>query len=164
MAKAKSKANPVLGETMNREALEQIDHDGLLAYGRLQYGLPLNKSANAKEEVIDMILNAARQFKGNAQMKTVGREEKVGLKKGQVRVRVSPGPHNPNNRPIVVGLNFKMATIPVNRDIIMDEKWLTCLHDAVRTNYSMGQDDVTGQETLQWTEEHQYPYSVLDRG
>jgi hypothetical protein len=160
----KQKTTPGLGEVMNRETLEQFTHIELITYARLQYDLKLNKDSNAREEVIEMILNAARRFKGNAEMRTVAMDDKSAIPMGMVKVRVSPGPHNPNARPIIVGLNFQMASIPCNRDTIMDEKWLTCLQDAVRTNYRVGYDEATGKDGLQWTEEHQYPFSVVDRG
>ena len=159
-----SEALPDTGAVMSREALEAIDHDGLLAYGRLQYALPISKSHNDRNEIIEMILEAARKFKGNAGMTQVSTDDTRTLGMGQVKVRVSPGPHNPNNRPVIVGMNFEMASIPVNIDTIMDEKWLPCLSDAVRTNYRVGKDPLTGEDTLEYTDEHQYPFSVLDRG
>lgn len=160
----KQETTPVIGETMTRESLEQFSHIELITYARMQYDLKLDKDSTPYDEVLDIIVNAARRFKGNSQMTVVKRDDKRELGMGMVKVRVSPGPHNPNERPIIVGLNFEMASIPCNRDIIMDEKWLVCLQHAVRTNYRVGYNEETGKEGLMWNEENQYPYSVLDRG
>ena len=107
-------------------------------------------------------MSAARKYKGNSAMRVVKDEDKTKCPADHVKIRVSAGKYNPNQRPIIVGLNFEMASIPCNKDIIMHKKWLTCLNDAVRTNYFV---DKTGvEETLGYQYEHQYPFSVLDRG
>jgi len=160
----KQETAPVLGETMTREKLEQFSDIELITYARMQYDLKLSRDSTPRDEVLDIIVNAARRFKGNSGMTVVPRDDKRKLGMGMVKVRVSPGPHNPNERPIIVGLNFEMASIPCNRDIIMDEKWLVCLQHAIRTNYRVGYNEETGKEGLMWNEENQYPYSVIDRG
>jgi len=162
MAKATNKAERAVGETVSRADLEQMDHQSLIMFARLQYDLQLNAKQNPKGEVIDMLMAAARKFKGNATMRVQAENDKNKVPVDHVRVRVSAGKYNPNQRPIIVGLNFEMASIPCNKDIIMHKKWLTCLEDAVRTNYFV--DKSGPEETLGYQNEHTYPFSVLERG
>jgi hypothetical protein len=163
MTKAtKDEATPAVGETVSRADLEKMDHDTLILFGRLQYDLQLNKKQNPKAECVDLLMSAARKYKGNAGMRVMKEEDKTACPPDHVKVRVSAGKYNPNQRPIIVGLNFEMASIPCNKDIIMHKKWLTCLQDAVRTNYFV--DKSGPEETLGYQMEHQYPFSVLDRG
>lgn len=164
MAKAK-KATPEVGEQVSRELLKEMSHEGLVMFAKLNYGLTnISTNSNPREEIEDIIMNAARKYKGNAEMKVVDMNAEVEVPPGYVKIRVSPGDHNPNNRPVPVGLNFRMATIPVNKDVVMHEKWLPCLQDAVQTKYFVDKSDPSGREQLGWMEQHSYPFSILERG
>ena len=146
--------------TDTRTALKKLTTIELENMARGLYGLNISNGMT-KKELVDIIVNASQKFRGNAEMTVVAKDDKtVEVPKGYVKIRVSPGPHNPKNRPIVVGLNFKMATIPVNRDIIMDGKWLTCLNDAIESKAVIGTDE-TGRETLMWQDQHKYPFTIL---
>ena len=163
MAKATKKAERAVGETVTRADLEIMDHDTLILFGRLQYDLQLVKAQNPKNECVDLLMAAARKFKGNSSMRILSTDDnKTKCPDDHIKIRVSAGKYNPNQRPIIVGLNFVMASIPCNKDIIMHKKWLTCLQDAVRTNYYMDKSGV--EPELAYQLEHQYPFSVLDRG
>lgn len=159
-----NEADPGVGENVTRDMLNKLDHGALVLFGRLNYGFDnVTTQTHGKEELTEMIMNAARKFKGNAEMRVVEKNEKVRVPKGYVKIRVSPGDHNPNNRPVPLGLNFKMATIPVNKDVIMHEKWLPCLEDAVQTKYYLDKTDPTGTK-LGMMEQQSYPFSILERG
>lgn len=155
-----SEATPEVGDIVSRDTLQKFKKDELVAYARLTYDLNLHAEQMHKEELLDVIMSAARKFKGNAEMKSVRMGTEVEVPEGYVKIRVSPGNHNPNNRPIPVGLNFVMATIPVNRDVVMHGKWLPCLEDAVERRYYVGKDP-HGEETLDWNDQHKYPFSIL---
>ena len=148
------------GDIVSRETLKKFNKSELATYGRASYGLDISPTTQTAEEMIDRIISAARKFKGNADMKVVRMNEEVEVPPGYVKIRVSPGRHNPAERPIPVGLNFRMATIPVNKDVVMHGKWLTCLEDAVERHYfkTRGQD---GDETLGYSDQHKYPFSIL---
>lgn len=157
-------AAPAIGDVINRQALSDMGHGELVLFARLNYGYTdISTKTTPKEDLIELIMNAARKFKGNAEMKVVDMGQEVEVPPGYIKIRVQGGKYNPNNRPIPVGLNFVMATIPVNKDVIMDEKWLVCLKDAVRTEYFTDRSDPT-DITLGWNESHSYPYSILERG
>lgn len=161
---AQSKAGPAVGELFSREDLEEMDHPSLIMFGRLNYGLQLNINANPKTDCIERIMSAARKFKGNAEMTVVEKDASVEVPPGYVKIRVSPGEHNPNAHPIPIGLNFRLATIPVNMDVVMHKKWLPCLQDAVQTKYFIKRDPTTGKESLESHPQHSYPFSILQVG
>lgn len=163
--KVEKEATPVVGDVINRQILNDMGHEGLVLFARLQYGIDgVTTKTHAREELVEMVMNYARKYSGNAEMKVLKRgEEGAEVPPGYVKVRVQAGKYNPNMRPIPVGLNFKMATIPVNKDVIMPAKYLVCLEDAVRTEYFVDRSD-PNNETLGWQESHSYPYSVLERG
>lgn len=155
-----NEATHEVGDIVSRDTLEKMNKSELATFGRSLYGLDISPATNPKNEMVDLIMNAARKFKGNAEMKVVNMNEEVEVPKGCVKVRVSPGDHNPGQRPIPLGLNFRMATVPVNKDVVMSGKWLPCLQDAVERKYfvSRGPD---GTEQLDWRDQHKYPFSVL---
>lgn len=158
------KADPVVGEEVTREFLDSIELEQLVLFARLNYGFSnVTTKTQSKEELVDLIMNAARKFKGNAEMKVVEKDAKVEVPPDYVKIRVSPGPYNPSNRPVPLGLNFKFATVPVNKDVVMHKKWLTCLKDAVQTKYFLDKSDPNGDK-LGYMEEQSYPYSILERG
>jgi len=150
---------PEEGE-ISRSSLQKLSKAELCNVGRLAYGMNMNVN-EPKETLVDLIINAAHRFKGNAEMKVVNMNEKVEVPNGYVKIRVQPGEHNPNARPIIVGLNFKMASIPPNKDVVMHGKWLTCLQDAVETKYSVVKSTETGRDELVTNEQHKYPFSLL---
>lgn len=156
-----NEATSALGTESTREALKKLTAVELENMARSLYGLNISNGME-KKELINLMVNASQKFKGNAEIKVVPEnDETVEVPKGYVKIRVSPGPHNPKNRPIPLGLNFKMATIPVNRDVVIPGKWMSCLQDAVESRASIGFDD-NGRETLIWTDQHKYPFSILE--
>jgi hypothetical protein len=160
-----NEAAPVVGEEISRELLSEMDHPSLVMFARLNYGLTnISTKSHPREEIIDIIMNYARKYKGNAEMAVHDMNaEEVEVPPGYVKIRVQAGEFNPNNRPIPVGLNFRTATIPVNKDVVMPAKWLPCLEDAVQTKYYIDKSD-PNNETLGWMEQHSYPFSILERG
>jgi hypothetical protein len=155
------KATPEVGDMISRETLVKMNKNELAAFARHSYDLNLNPEQTHKEELIEFIMSAARKFKGNAEMKAVRMNDQVDVPPGYVKVRVSPGDHNPNNRPIVVGLNFMMASIPVNMDVVMHGKWVACLQDAVERKYFVSRNEMTNREILDYNDQHKHPYSIL---
>lgn len=152
-----------VGQEFTRDDLEEMDHPSLVLFARLNYNLDLSTASHPRDECIKMIMNANRRFKGNADMQVVEMGAKAEVPPGHVKIRVSPGNHNPNARPIVVGLNFKMASIPCNKDVILPNKWLPCLQDAIQEKYFVKRG-VDGKEELVSAPEHSYPFSILERG
>ena len=156
-----NEAKPEVGVDVSRETLSKMNKTELCSYGRVVYGLPLHIDGTHKEEMIDQIMSAGRKFQGNQGMIAVKMDAEVDVPPGYVKIRVSPGEYNPNNRPVVVGLNFKMATIPVNMDVVMPGKWVVCLKDAVERRYFMTRDPASGKEFLETNDQHKHPFSIL---
>lgn len=153
-------AESTVGTELTRDTLAKLNVAELEAMSQQLFGLKLPRGL-AKIELIDSILSASRQAQGNREMKVVEKDAKVEVPKGHVKIRVSPGDYNPNHRPIPVGLNFRMALIPVNKDIVMPAKWLPCLQDAVTTKYALTRNESTGRDELTAHEEHRYPFTIL---
>lgn len=155
-----TEAGSALGTDSTQDALKKLTAIELENMARSLYGLNISNGMD-KAELINLIVNATQKYRGNADIKVVPENDSsVEVPKGYVKIRVSPGPHNPKNRPIPVGLNFKMATIPVNRDVVIPGKWMPCLEDAIESRATIGMDD-SGRETLIWTDQHKYPFSIL---
>jgi hypothetical protein len=155
-------ATPNEGDSViSRATLEKMKKDELAKFAFAMYNLNLVPEQQDRREMIDQILSATRTFKGNTEMKVVkAGDTTTQVPPGYVKIKVSPGDYNPNKRPIIVGLNFKMASIPVNKEVIMPGRWMACLEDAVERRYFVGRDD-HGDETLDWTDQHKYPFSLL---
>ena len=163
MTKAKQ-ATPEIGEEVTRDLLKEMTHEGLVLFARMNYALSnVSTKSHPRGELENLIMQAARKYKGNAEMKVVDMGEEVEVPKGYVKIRVSPGDNNPNQRPIPLGMNFRMATVPCNKDVVMHKKWLPCLQDAVQTKYFVDKSN-PGSESLGWMEQHSYPFSILERG
>ena len=155
-----TKANPAEGDVLSRDTLSKMSKHELAKFAKTMYSLSLNPEQSHKDEMIDQLMSAIRRFQGNSDIRVVQQGDKTTeVPPGYVKIKVSPGDHNPHNRPVIVGLNFKMASIPVNKEVILPGKWMTCLEDAVERKYYVGRDE-TG-ETLDWTDQHKYPFSIL---
>jgi hypothetical protein len=155
-----NEAESALGTENTRDALLKLSVAELSNMARSLYGLNIGHET-AKKELINLIINATQKFKGNADIQVVSEDaadEEV--PEGHVKIRVSPGALNPRNRPIIIGLNFKMASLPVNKPIVMPGKWLTCLQDAVESKAVIGTNE-QGREELQWIEQQKHPFTIL---
>lgn len=147
-------------EAISPALLNKLTKSELVEFARMSYGLNLNIE-QPKGELVDFIMNAARRFKGNAEMRVVDMNAEVEVPKGYVKIRVTPGTYNPNGHPIPIGLNFRLATVPVNKDVVMHGRWLPCLQDAVERRYSVGRNPMTGKEELIWNDQHKYPFTII---
>ena len=155
-----TEAESTVGTSLSRDTLVKLNIPELETMAQQLFGLKLQRGLG-KQELIDSILGVSAQAKGNREMKVVEKGAKVEVPPGYVKIRVSPGDHNPNHRPVPVGLNFRMALIPVNKDIVMPAKWLPCLQDAVTTKYALQRNPDTGKEEFVAHEEHRYPFTIL---
>lgn len=149
-----------VGDIVSPETLKKLNKSELATLGRSLYGLNVSPATNSADEMRDLIVNASRKFKGNAEMKVLEQGEKAGVPPGHVKIKVNQGQHNPNEHPIPLGMNFRMATIPVNREVIMPGKWMPCLEDAVERRYSVRRG-ADGVEELAASDQHKYPFTLL---
>jgi hypothetical protein len=144
---------------MNREELEQLSITDLVMYANLNFGLGVTKDYN-QFDIINQIEQSQRKFKGNALMRVVDEGDDGPVGPGMMKIRVRPGKHDRIPRPVIVGHQFKIASVPVNRDVIMPARYLVCFEDAVQDVY------FTDELTKEWVcqQEHAYSYSVLEMG
>lgn len=143
----------------SREELEAMDEMDLISYANLNYGLGVNKEM-PKYELVNLLDRTQRKFKGNENVRVLRRGEEYTCRPGEVRIRCRPGKHDKVPRPIIVGHQFKIASIPINVDVIIPAKYLTCLQDAVQDTYF--QDPETRELIRQ--EEYTYDFTILERG
>lgn len=144
---------------LTRDNLIELPKKELLTIANAVFGLNANGSLT-KDQLVDLIEQAKQRFKGNENITVVKEGNTDRVKPGFIKVRVQPGRYNPNNRPIFVSHNFRPATIPVNVDVIIPAYYESCLKDALQTRYTQDRDT---RELIR-TEEHSYPYSVIERG
>jgi hypothetical protein len=148
---------------LDRQALEELSHEELVAYANINYGLEVNKGYSVPD-LISMISRTQQQFKGNDSIKVVNaRDTHTEVPPGHVKIRVQPGKYDRIPRPVVIGLNFKLATIPVNKDVIIPEKYLVCLQDALQDTLHQYKDE-QGELVTEILQEHAYAFSILERG
>lgn len=144
---------------MNREEMEALDSQELINYANLNFGLGVNKDYN-RFDIINQVEQAQRKFKGNATMRVVGEGDDGRVGPGMMKIRIRPGKYDRIPRPVIIGHQFKIASVPVNRDVIMPARYLVCFEDAVQDTYFT--DEVTQEWVCQ--QEHAYSYSVLEMG
>ena len=154
-------STPNEGAVFTRDTLSKMKKHEITGMIRMLYGVSINPEQYSKADLIDQGMKLARQYKGNADMRVVKKNDKnVEVPEGFVKIRVSPGEYNKKARPIILGLNFDLCSVPVNRDVVMHGRWLPCLEDAVERRYALGEDD-DGNETLVWSDQHKYPFSII---
>jgi len=145
---------------MEESTLNKLNMTELVSYANSTFGLNVNKDYQ-KTDLINMIVQSQRKFKGNAQIRVLDKgDTSTETPPGHVKIRVSPGKYDRTPRPIIIGHQFKLCSVPVNKDVIIPAKYLVCFEDAVQDVYF--QDEETKEFVCQ--SEHAYAYSVLDRG
>jgi hypothetical protein len=138
--------------------LDRMNKMELVKEANSRYGLGVNKGFK-KADLVQMIMSAQKKFTGNSEV-SVAQTSDAEVPPGYVKLRVRPNKYDKTPRPAIIGHNFKMVSIPVNKDVIMPAKYLSCLEDAVQDTYF--QDPET-REMVKSTE-HTYPYSILEWG
>lgn len=144
---------------MEKSTLEKFTKKELITYANQTFGLHVNMD-HEKADLINMIVQSERKFKGNAGIRVLEKGDTSKVPPGHVKIRVSPGKYDRTPRPVIIGHQFKLCSVPVNKDVIIPAKYLVCFEDAVQDTYF--QDEETGEFVCQ--PEHAYAYSVLERG
>ena len=144
---------------MEESTLAKLTTVELVKHANENFGLKVNKDY-AKADLINMIIQSQRKFKGNAGIRVLDEGDTRKVPPGYVKIRVRPGKYDRTPRPIIIGHQFKLCSVPVNRDVIIPAKYLVCFEDAVQDTYF--QDEDTGEFVCQ--PEHAYSFSILERG
>lgn len=143
---------------MERETLQKLNIKELVAYANSTFGLNVTKDYQ-KNDLINMIEQSQRKFKGNAGIRVLSKGDTSACPPGFIKIRVQPGKYDKTPRPIIIGHNFKLCSVPVNKDVMLPAKYLVCLSDAVQDTYFQTEE---GEFVCQ--PEHAYSYSVLEIG
>jgi hypothetical protein len=143
----------------NREDMEGMNVPDLVAHANLTYGLGVNKDYQ-KHDLINMIEQSQRKFKGNAGIRVLNPDEEMEVPPGYMKVRIRPNKHDRIPRPAIIGHQFKVCSVPVNKDVIIPQKYLPCFEDAIIDVYFT--DPATNEFVCQ--REHTYSYSILEMG
>lgn len=147
---------------MEIDTLKKLNIAELVEYGNQNLGLGVTKDY-AKGDIINMILQGQRKFKGNAAIRVLSDGDTSKVPPGMIKIRVRPGKYDRIPRPVIIGHQFKLCSVPVNRDVLIPAKYLVCFEDAVQDVYFQ-QDNDDGTKEFVCQKEHAYSYSVLERG
>ena len=141
----------------SRTELMDMTKDELVVYANSTFNLNVNKQFN-KADLVEQIMSARGRFSGNANVKIAGEDDTV--PPGHVKVRIRPNRYDKTPRPAIIGLNFKMASVPVNKDVILPAAYLSCFAYAQEDVYFQDPDT---QELVR-TKEYAHDYTVLEWG
>lgn len=136
------------------EKLEKMSKAELVTYANLTYGLNVN-SNHGKDDLINAVTRAATKYAGNAQVSL----DVSSLKPGHARIKINKTELNKQGRPVIVGLNGKMCSLPVGAEIVVPNALVEILNHATRYEYEV--DPAQGNELVR-REVQSYPFSVLE--
>ena len=148
---------------MNREQINELNQDELIAYGQ-ELGLDVDRRFG-EEKLRNLILTkVSSQRKNVNQMKNfTGFPDENGeftVPPGGAVVEVQTNQFNPYKRPIPLGVNGKFVAVPVETPVALHGKYLEVLRNAVRGEVTQKRDDYG-----RWRDHHNtraaYPFTVL---
>lgn len=142
-----------MSNTDQKTQLESMDKAELVTYANMTYGLNVN-ARTPKEELISNILRASQRYRGNSD---IDMSDKV-LKPGYARIRLNKNELNKAGRPVIVGLNGTMYSLPVGPEFNCPLPLVAILNNAVQTQYEVD----PGTNELVPREIHAYPFVVLE--
>ena len=139
------------------EMLEGMTKQELVRYGIDTYGLSLNTKFS-KHDIINYIQDAARKFKGNENIQ-IGEHLKVEeLPPGCAEIQLHRTELNKGMNAAIVGLNGKMASLPIGKQFWCPLEYVEILKNAVRVEYE--QDWTSDPPKLTPREVHSYPFTI----
>lgn len=144
---------------MEESTLKKLTIQELVDHANSNFGLHVTKDY-AKGDIINMIMQSQRKFKGNAGIRVLAKGDTTKCPPGHVKIRIRPGKYDRTPRPVIIGHQFKLASVPVNKDVILPIKYLVCFEDAVQDTYFQEEDS----KELVCQPEHAYSFSILERG
>lgn len=140
------------------EMLAGWDKKELIKYGNATYGLGLTAAMN-RPDLINAIQQSAKKFALNQTIK-VGEhlaEQEVTPGFAEIQIHRTEMTKGMNN--VIVGLQGRMASLPIGTRFWCPLELLGVLQDAVRFEYE--QDKSVNPPELIEREVHSYPFTVL---
>lgn len=146
-------SNPAL-----RELLEGMTKPELIKYGNATYGLSLTaKYTNA--DLINAIEQSAAKFQLNSSIKTGTAIEDKELPPGMAKIQLHRTELNKGEKSAIVGINGKLASLPIGAKFWCPIELINVLNDAMRLEYEL--DRTTEPPELIAREVHTYPFTVF---
>ena len=135
------------------DQLRGMNKADLVKYANMTFGLNVNAKMS-KEDLISAVLRSRSRFAGNANLL----DDTSTLPPGYARIKINKTELNKQGRPVIVGLNGKMYSLPVGQAFGCPLPLVEILENAVQYQYE--QDPAT-QELVR-RDVHSYPYTVLE--
>lgn len=133
--------------------LREMEKAELVTYANMTFGLNVNGRMN-KEDIIGSIMRASQKYRGNAQIDV----SSSALKPGFAKIRINKTELNKSGRPVIVGLQGTMYSLPVGVDFQCPLPLVEILNNAVQRQYEVD----PGNNELIPREVHSYPFVVLE--
>jgi len=138
------------------EMLEGMTKQELVKYARMTYNLSVNNRYQ-KHEIIGAIKDAAKKFSMNKHLQTSGSISTSGLQPGYSEIQLHRTELTKGQRSAIVGLNGRMASLPIGEKFGCPVELVAVLDNAVGIEYEKNPD--TGE--LEERKTHTYPYTVF---
>jgi hypothetical protein len=138
---------------VSEERLNAMTKEELVTYANMTFGLNVNAKMN-KSDLIGAIMRSEQRFGGNADL-LVGDSE---LPPGYAKLKINTTELNKAGRPVIVGLNGKMFSLPVGIEFGCPMPLVEILNNAVQYQY---EQDPASLEMVR-REVHSYPFTVLE--
>lgn len=139
------------------EMLEGMTKQELAKYGVMTYGLSLS-TKYSKQDLIAYIQDAARKFKGNDSIQIGEHLKSEELPPGCAEIQLHRTELNKNQNAAIVGLNGKMASLPIGNQFWCPLEYVEILKNAQRIEYE--QDWTSDPPKLIPREIHSYPFTI----
>lgn len=133
--------------------LDGMDKKELITYANMTYGLNVN-ARMSKADLIQMIERSHSKFRGNAEVEVGNRT----LKPGYARIKINKTELNKSGRPVIVGLNGTMYSLPVGHEFSCPMPLVEILNNAMQIQYDI---DPSSNELVA-REVHSYPFVILE--
>lgn len=146
---------------MNREELSQLDKDELIAIANEKFNL--NADRRFKEDkLVDMILEQHWRGGGSSEDAAAEMDDDGAftVPPGAAVVELQAGPYNPYKRAIPLGVNGKFIYCPVEKPVVLKEKYLEVLRNARRGTVTQTRNTQTGSYEDHWKDTSSYPFSM----
>lgn len=139
------------------EMLEGMTKQELAKYGVATYGLSLT-TKYSKQDLIGYIKDAAQKFRGNEQIRVGDGLKNEDLPPGNAEIQLHRTDLNKGMRACIVGLNGKMASLPIGKEFWCPLEYVEILKNAQRIEYE--QDWTSDPPQMVPREVHSYPFTI----
>lgn len=138
------------------EMLEGMTKLELVKYARMTYNLSVNNRYQ-KHEIIAAIKDATKKFSMNKHLQSSGSIASSGLQPGYSEIQLHRTELTKGQRAAIVGLNGRMASLPIGEKFGCPIELVQVLNDAVGIEYEKNPDT----DELEERKTHTYPFTIF---